>query len=356
MSYQRHTNFVMLGDLLISTPGKKSQGPLTTPSRFTARFPVSNLELSRLEQKIIVLRDTLAVAWAGDRIVARNVLDQIQNEIIEPYTAEEILSKINEMDLLEKEKHSVSFIFYAINQDDSDAPIQFMETGYLVNQTVFGENHRIVYAGSGSSHFLDLISHDFERHDNIGGSISELQFIISAILSRAAFAFYREMVSNENHKYYYGGGFELLVPIPVANKKRFAKISCASAFWRLDGKDPNGRDKLTLVGPILTNQYTKNNELVISRLHFEADGPVLHRFMVPGMFGVAADDSLMPHPDFDPFFVIHYVLGLGPKRDTMSVLVEHGIGNDKSMQFSLDKNGIFSFTSKEDFVTKALGY
>lgn len=342
MSYQRRSNFVMLGDLLISTPGKQQRAPLSVPTRFDARFPISNLELSGLQQKIVVLRDTLVAAWAGSHVVARSILSEIQNKLSEPYSGEKILSIIDKMNLSENEKNSVSFIFYAMNRSDSNAPTQIIVQDYLVGETIFGTEHKVKYSGSGRFHFFDTISFEFKR---TSGSINEFEMSVATFLTRAAIAFYNEIVSDVNHNYYYGGGFELLVPNPT--KQRFEKLPFASAFWLADGKDG-----LKLIGPIFTNQYIENKELVISRIHYEKDEPVLTRFVVPHMFSAGEKKRTMPTPDFDPFFVVHYIIDT---RDEGVRLVLKK-GKDKNIRFSMDESNTFSVSHTGEFVAEVLDW
>ena len=331
----------MLGDLLISTPGKQQQGPLSVPTRFDARFPVSNLELSGLRQKIVVLRDTLAAAWAGSHIVARSILTEVQNELNEPYSGEKILSIIDKINLSVNEKNSVSFIFYAMQRSDSSASPQIIVQDYLVGETVFGAEHKVKYYGSGTFHFFDSIGFDIK---GTSGSINEFEMSVATFLTRAAIAFYREIVSEDNHNYYYGGGFELLVPNPI--EQRFEKLPFASAFWLADGKDG-----LKLIGPIFTNQYIDNKDLVISRINYKGDEAVLTRFVIPHMFS-AEKNRAIPDPDFDPFFVLHYIIDT--RDDNIRLILKKG--KDKNIQFSIDENNKFSVRDKGEFVAEALDW
>lgn len=108
MSYQKQNIFVMLGDLLVSNLSPTQHVPLSVPARFNDLFPVSNLNLSCLVQKIVILNDHLAAAWAGNAIVALSILKELKNELPEPYSGDDILSKIDEMDLTDEEKNQLA--------------------------------------------------------------------------------------------------------------------------------------------------------------------------------------------------------------------------------------------------------
>ncbi len=343
MSYQKQSNLVMLGDLLVSNTDYPQKTPLSVPARFDDRFPVSNLDLSRLEQKIVILNDHLAAAWAGKFIIARSILNELQNKLIEPYSGEKILSIIDEMGLLDDEKKSVSFIFYAMKINENGLPNQVIVQDYLAGETIFdASDHKVKYAGSGTFHFFETISFDIKGET---GSMNEFERCVATFLSRSALAFFNEVVSDDAHNFNYGGGFELLAPNPI--EQRFEKLPFASAFWQVDGKDG-----LKLIGPILTNQYTENKELIISRIHYKKNEPILTRFVVPHMFGVADNDLRMPTPDFDPFWVIHYILG--EEKDNIRLILKKG--KEKNICFSMDENGMFSVKHTGEFVAEALDW
>ena len=343
MSYQKQNIRVMLGDLLVSMPSIPRQSPLSVPARPYDRFPVSNLNLSHLAQKIVILNNHLAAAWAGNALIARSILNTLRNELHEPYSGEEILSTIDGMALSDSEKNSVSFIFYALQITENDLPNLFIVQDYLVGETIFDTpDHKVKYAGSGTFHFFDTIGWKNKGHT---GSMNEVEICVATVLTRAAIAFYSKIVSEDNHNYLYGGGFELLTLNPTTGQS-FEKLSFASAFWQAHGKD-----RLQLIGPIFVNQYKDNNDLVLSRIHFKKNEAILNRFIIRHMFTADGDDYELPIPDFDPFFVVHYIVS-SDKKEVGIILKK---GSDKNVRMSLDKNGEFSIDFTDDvFESEAL--
>ncbi|NQV54805.1 MAG: hypothetical protein HQ503_03015 [Rhodospirillales bacterium] len=333
---------MMLGDLLLSTPGRENSGPIPLPSRFHSKFPLKNLELSGLEQKICILSDTLAAAWAGNQTVARAILGEVRKSLNQPYSGDGILSIIEQMDINEKEKESVSFIFFAMQPRAENGETQIIIQDYLTGETTFGPNHKVKYAGSGTFHFFETLEFDI-----IGtiGDVNEFETTITTFLSRAAIAFYEELVSDTNHNFYYGGGFEILAPNPI--KHRLEKIPFASAFWQADG-----RDSLRLIGPIFTNQYTVRGDLIISRIHYEEDKPKLSQFVVPSLISGNKDTNQdLPTPDFDPFIVVHYIVE--KNSDVIRLAVKKGA--EKNIIFTIDKDGIFTVSDTGEFIAEVLG-
>lgn len=327
MSYQNGNHLLMVGDLLVSRPGSSNGQSISLPARFYPRFPVSNSDLSHLEQKIVLVNDQLSIAWSGNRIVAKSMISEIAKKAPRPYGGEDFLNIIENMDISESERKSVGMIIFGMNYDSKSVKANMFVQDYLVGETLFDrKDHKVKYSGSGTFHFLSSIAFDFRKHV---GEISSYESDVVTFLSRMAIAFYQEIISNDNHDYYYGGGFEILGF--GSDKPGFAKIPYASVFWKiLDKGEPK------LIGPIFSNQYV-GTKLVINRIIFQRGEATIHRFVVANFLDSNPVLYDLPLPEFDPHFVIHYLI-----KDSGECFLIIKKGKHKLGRMTFDKTNHFT--------------
>ena len=110
LSYQRGSSLVMLGDMLISTKSERTTA-IDIPTRFSPNLPVTNLQLYCLLQKVFCVNRELAVAWAGDCLVARVIIQELARKLPRPTSGAQIIEFIKSISLSERELNSVAFIF-----------------------------------------------------------------------------------------------------------------------------------------------------------------------------------------------------------------------------------------------------
>ncbi len=295
-SYQKNNVILMVGDLLVS--GKREQNsPLDIPTRFSELQPSANLLFTQLSQKVVIINDHLAVAWAGSKIVAKYLIERIAAELSKPYSGKQILELIHSSELLEEEIKSVSFIFFGLTDDGFPNAINIFVQDYLTGETILDHQEKFKYAGSGTYHFFDSIGFNFTEAI---GPINEFEMAVSSIVGRLAIALYEEVVSDITHNYYYGGGFELL--FFNGNERRFAKLPITFVFWQYDS------ESVSLAGPIISQEYDTNGFLFLNRVSRNEKGEWgLKRYAVANIINEGRHDPLFPTPpNLDTLITVHY--------------------------------------------------
>ena len=186
-SFQYEGGALLVGDLMVS--GNREQlSPLDIPTRFSKAQPDVNLYFSQLSQKIVIINSGLAVAWAGQKIVAKYLIQRIANEVTAPYTPEKLLSLIYGSGLLAEELSSVSFIFFGLLDAETNAV--FIQD-YLTGETILDDKTKFKYAGSGTYHFLDSIEFNMK---GVADDLDVFEKSFGAIISRLAIALYDEVI------------------------------------------------------------------------------------------------------------------------------------------------------------------
>lgn len=326
----------MLGDLLISGH-RENENLLDLPTRFHPSQPSTNPFFSQMSQKVLIVNPQLAVAWAGQKIVAKHLVRRIANELREPYNPEQILEIIYNSELSEQELASVSFIFMCISSDGLSDRVFIQD--YLTGETVLGEKEKVKYAGTGTFHFFDSIAYQIRGQF---GDVNDYERFVASFVSRMAIALYEEIVSDITHNFFYGGGFELLVVNPL--EKRFVKVPLTFAFWRYDAK------VVELVGPVLALNYKDGENLSLHRLsRNEKSEWILKSYVVRNLLNEQkSTDKLLSPPDFDTFFSIHYLLPSNPD-DNIRLLIKKGVQKSVSINYT-PKNSSVSIDVSPEFL------
>jgi hypothetical protein len=249
LSYQCGSSFVMLGDLLTSTESERATA-IDIPTRFSPNLPLTNLHFYGLLQKVFCINDDFAVAWAGDALFARIVIQELSRRLPRPVSGSEIIEFIRTLGYPEKNLNSVAFIFWAITKRD---PFQVHIQDWRTKEVILSGNpiRKFKFEGLGDYHFFDTIGFNLlsDAGDEIGNAVG-------AVLSRAAMALYEELLTDNAHNFFYGGGFEAIV-LPSA--RGFEKLPLTFALWVWDD---NG---IELVGPVFVHQYDANGVLGMRR-------------------------------------------------------------------------------------------
>jgi hypothetical protein len=250
LSYQRGSSLVMLGDMLISTESERTTA-IDIPTRFSPNFPLTNLQLYGLLQKVFCINSDFAVAWAGDCLAARVIIQELARKLPRPTSGAQIIEFIKSIGLSEQELNSVAFIFWAITNRD---PFQIQVQDWLVKEAIIGPDsphHKFKFAGRGEFHFFETIEFNL-----LGPFVDDVGHAVGTVLTRAAMALYDELLTDTAHNFLYGGGFEIVI---LASVKGFEKLPLTFALWVWDD---NG---VELVGPVFTHQYDSNGVLGLRR-------------------------------------------------------------------------------------------
>ena len=257
-----------------------------------------------MQQKLIVLTDWIAAAWAGDTVAASFILKLIREHAGEINHGQQVLDLIAESGLSEEELNSVSFIFY-IYRDDGAVEVQ----DYLVKEHCATPTHKFKFAGSGDWHYFETIA--FEQ-SGINCAPDQLTADICAIMGRAAIAFHEEVLTETPHNFRYGGGFEVLTP-----EKKMVKIPYSCAYWGFKG------DEIQLTGPVISYQYLDSGLLQIDRFTRDTLGWQHSPFLI-GNFFCSAECAKPAPPVIASGPMIHYLIDHERQRDKMVFHIELG--------------------------------
>ncbi|HZP75839.1 MAG TPA: hypothetical protein VFB45_06845 [Pseudolabrys sp.] len=313
MSYQHNGSIGIVGDLLLSrdTPLAK---PFDIPTRFHEQYPLTNLNLSGLRQKTFWISPHLAVAWAGNMLIARNIVREIADRFTEPYSNDKLLEFIDNLGLTEAEKAAVAFIFLLITSV-ADGKSQMQVFPYRVRRWAnpANEHEVFLFAGSGSDHFADI---DFAL--KYRASDPRLAFH-AAVIGRAATALLQEVMSDDVHNYFYGGGFEFL--IPETREGKFMKVPLMFAFWTYD---ENG--KCELVGPVFAQEYSDDGVLglhrfVLSEGRWDERIFEVHNLLTSGSREFLT--GLLP----EALWAVHYLINKNNPNEVITVQKARGTPN-----------------------------
>lgn len=336
VSYHRKEFVFLVGDLMLS--GLDRTAPISLPTRFKSDQPEAPPHLVGLCQKIVCVNDNLAIAWAGSKVVAQHLITRISSELSPPYSSELILNLIYSSGLSQSELSSVSFIFYGAHRDEESGDIHQFVQDYLTGETIINESSKVKYSGSGQYHFLECM--DFQVAGGYG-VMSDYERSIAWLISRMAMALFHEIITDTNHYFSYGGGFEVACLNPDA---KIAKVPITFAFWTIR------EDAVELAGPILAFNYPTSRQLYISRLHREGGSGdwQLSQFIVDDIIGHCKTELSSFLPDFDTFFTVHYFVPQS-EEGTVKLLVKKGA--NKSIKITISPiDSIFEVEISDAFL------
>jgi hypothetical protein len=317
LSYQSGQGLVMAGDLMVSSPV-----PLTNPIELPTRFktPVANYHLRGLEQKTIIVNPHLAVAWAGNRLAARDIVLELAKLPKAKYSGPEVLRLIETSGLNEKELQEIGLIVWMANE----ASFQLIVQDYNVKEVVFNETSKIKFIGSGDFHFFEQIGFSPQRYDD--SSVNDLELSVAVIVMRIAIALFHELTCDVTHDLFYGGGFEVVLYDPAI--AGFKKTPLSFAVWCYD------ENEMWLTSPVFHQVYDASGVLFLRR--FVAINNTWHQTVFPiGNF--LADERSVTFDPATPLSsetTVHYFVKKG------SSTFSHLFWRDpNSMAMSLDVNG-----------------
>lgn len=101
----------MFGDLLLSSDAAQATA-VAIPTRFDSRQPAVDARIVRLSQNVILVNKQLAIAWAGNYLVARHIARAaIAAQSFDIFFGKNFEKFILSLDLSEVELRSVSMMF-----------------------------------------------------------------------------------------------------------------------------------------------------------------------------------------------------------------------------------------------------
>lgn len=326
----------MVGDLLISG-SKEQESPLDIPTRFNKAQSDVSLYFVDLSQKVVIINDHLAVAWAGSKLVATYLIQRIADQLKPPYTPDKLLEQIYCAGLLDSELASVSFIFYCLT--DPEHGRGFVQD-YLTGETILDNKTKFKYAGSGTKHFLESI--DFNLV-GVSEKPSYFEESFGAIIGRLAIALYHEVTSSATHDVYYGGGFELLFFDPIA--RRLFKVPLTFVFWEFSDK------AVLLHGPIITLNYGVDGYLFVHRIAKDETGKfTLKTYSVGNLLNEGRVIPEPASPTFNTSCTVHFFTSSVSDATRMMI---HGDDANKFMVRYSPETGEVNVMWSETFFKEA---
>jgi hypothetical protein len=297
----------LVGDLITTTSNPDpSQFAPPLPSRFQAGQVAPSRNIVGLKQKVICLKPRLAAAWAGPTMLAEQLLARVRDLIGDEYTGEHVLDILDSAGYSQTTLNEIAFIFYMFD-NDGRVRVQGHNIGTYTDPAM--PARRYMFAGSGKTHFLEMLSSKFFPN----GNWDELSKDLAVVFNRAALAFHEEITSDITHFYRYGGGFEVLAPDII--EKKMTKIPYSCAYWAFSDVD------FGFTGPLVSYQYHNNGVLQIDRLATEEGRLVHHAFLVGNFFAdPGAVSPLSPKVPLGP--LVHYILDGRGETETLSGVVE----------------------------------
>jgi len=342
VSYRNSDIVVMAADLLVSTSASKRKEAVELPGRPTKSFPVTDLHLAGLHQKIFCISDTLAVGWAGNYVLARRLAEAITEKVRRPYAWEAIERVIKNSGLSETELDEVGVLVHALNLDKDGNPDTIIRNGHNTQFYKLDAHPEIdlLAAGSGVFHFVDWIKFNLVPH---GGSFNELESAVANIICRNAVAFFSELLSTDTHDFLYGGGFELIARIGA----KFEKTPYTMVFWFAD------REKRQLVptGPVYSYRYRPSGMLELHRL-VRIKGKWVHRaFLVPHMLMQADTANSDPILNIDTMIVAHiFVQHDNEQGFKANIGVQKGGPGEKQVSVTYDGQAVQTTIRDPSFI------
>lgn len=219
---------LLIGDILISNE-ITGNNPLAIPTIGSiSKSPVSGsgFEPVNLRQKISILGDNIAIAWAGSMAHAATVIAELDSENkIKPFNEFSFAAHLLKMKK-EGELEQISLIAYIATYGRA----KFIP--YNVDSINTDKNGLVFIKGGCRNYLEGLVK--AERLPKIScGQMNNLDIGASFLLAFNSTYLHKEIIDQENLLFFYGGGYEGVVFMG----SKFTKIGDVTyVFWR-DGED-----------------------------------------------------------------------------------------------------------------------
>jgi hypothetical protein len=338
---------VVFGDLLIPGPERPGSAPdISLAGAVTSVFPPgSDWSILGLNQKVVLLGEHCAIAWAGDVVFACTVIAGLRAlasraplslPIVETYLAE----------LDPTMKDQVSFVGWV---GDGEVFHQFWYRADTAESALFG---RVSAGGSAATDFVMLALQISGGSWNVPGqALAGLERAMSSMLSATSLLLRAELSSENNLLQYFGGGYEIATVIG----DKFAKVGdIAFVFWMANVTD----GEAVLSGPWLVLKQDYADDFLLLRVlrmrpgNVSTDPPLIEEDRhVVAPFGntvAAALANSISWPGMEATFTCHVVLVHSPQDITVFNRIDYSESRTpKSISFSLEDRHIGFVVSRQ---------
>lgn len=223
---------VLLGDLIVSGPEEPSRTVgIPTIGRVTNFFPKgSGWTITGLAQKVTIISDECAIAWAGSHLGARVAIDKMRERAksgqITKSIVFDLLASLR-TDLASLDTTLLGFVV------DSDGPFQFAFGDF--DKCARADGSKALISGTGAEYLKGILA-----RDNIGrvgaenSSVHPAQRAFETAIMTGGSLLRTERPLGFTLRRYFGGAYEAA----VWNGERFTKdASITYILW--DGRDPD---------------------------------------------------------------------------------------------------------------------
>ena len=217
---------LLIGDLVLSGEerDKGSIIRLPTVGPHTRVFPAgSGFTITGLRQKIALVRDNIAIAWAGNRVAAATIIKElIERSESEPFTLDSLGSYLRDLPLV-KINREVGLVGWIRSNN--------RVTGFGFRSREFSSSRfgRVGVLGSGSVDFEDYLASYPELPE--GDHTDHPWTAVSKALILCGFLLRGEMHSHASLLQYYGAGYEIV----SMNGPNFQKCDDVTyVFWEAE--------------------------------------------------------------------------------------------------------------------------
>ena len=331
---------VVIGDLLLSGLEQPQQVEIPVIGNVTRVFPRgSGWSIVGLEQKVNLISDNCSAAWAGSRIGALTVMNDLRDFASQaPLTH----AKITQFFLDQEPNLAESVKIVGWVKDEES----FQIFSFGVEMTEAGLLGEIWAAGSGAEAFIKGIPPG--RFPAADRELVPLEKAVAFFLSTIGPMLQAEFHSTETLLNFFGGGYEIATFV----EDRFSKIGDITfVFW-----ESEFRNEVVRIGlPVLAlKQDYAGDTLRIRSLRFlnghSEPYEESHHVILP--LGGSAPDGFAesPPPDMNSSFTCHCVLV--QSNDPMQVLVrvEYRTGGSTSIVFNDRADGV-TLSVNEQFIS-----
>lgn len=306
---------IILGDIIISRPGRTGATiGVPTIGESTNISPAgSGYSITGLRQKVAVLSDDLALAWAGNVIAARTLVEELRTRLLAgklTVDSHNAFLKYEAYGITGNRKASlVGFL------KDSGRITSFGHNALIFASPVFGN---VTMAGSGAAAIQQALLKFPTPLTLLRGDPNALAGAIAKSLIVTGSFLQMESATHDSLRAFYGGGYELASFV----EGRFSKIDDVTyIFWYAEIRREEPRVKLYMPPHLLMKVSYKGDSLIIRALRGQRD-PKTGKMPLQDSTHLISPVYSIPEEDFDlsnrpamkSRFLCNYVLVDNPSR------------------------------------------
>jgi len=256
---------VVLGDLVISGPERTdAKLGLPTVGELTNVFPVgSGWSITHIRQKVAVLSDDLVVAWAGNVVAARTLIEELRSRLTKGRMSLDSLNVFLKKEAFEITGSLKASLVGFLREGDHIIP--FGHNAFKFTTPNFGE---VIAQGSGMESIEKALRRFPESLGVRRGDPNALGRALGKSLILTGTLLQMETATYENLMSFYGGGYE----IGYFNGERFSKLEeITYLFWYAEIQNEEPRVKLFLPPYHFMKLSYKGDTLIIRTITGQPD-------------------------------------------------------------------------------------